>query len=345
MKDIMRLGNLAILAICSWSIDLAFAQDDNFDVSELKQKVSEMQTGRQSYSVIEADLEKTNKQLMDAESALLKQAESESLEEKDGVKKALEVKKVDAPTPKLQAVSNPAKSPGGNEKELARAAIENIKPAEESANKIVKINLETSQALKDRERTIQKLNAEKNALERKLGGNSSKVERLVNELTETKSKLMLAETEVERLSQLLNQYTKEGLSHYAKINLKDSSPAPAPKKIAAKVSEPQRVIEPDMLVATVMSDKAFLRTGPGKDNSPLMTVKKGTRLAVETRDGAWLRVIAPTGTRAWVDTEVVAFGANGQNTPTDTVEIKAYGGNSSESEDAAFKLINSSLAK
>lgn len=47
--------------------------------------------------------------------------------------------------------------------------------------------------------------------------------------------------------------------------------------------------------------KANLRSGPGLSHAPLMAVATGTRLVVEERDSAgWLRVISPSGERAYV---------------------------------------------
>jgi uncharacterized protein YraI len=61
----------------------------------------------------------------------------------------------------------------------------------------------------------------------------------------------------------------------------------------------------DVAIATVLVDKIYLRSGPGKENSPVMTVAKGVRLTVETRRGDWLRVVTPNNGRAWVSAEVV----------------------------------------
>jgi len=79
-----------------------------------------------------------------------------------------------------------------------------------------------------------------------------------------------------------------------------------------------------MPVATVTVEKAHLRTGPSKDNSPLMTVLRGTRLAIETRKGSWYRVISPTGVRAWISSDVVSFGSTPDSGPTRTIRIRGF---------------------
>jgi SH3-like domain-containing protein len=63
-----------------------------------------------------------------------------------------------------------------------------------------------------------------------------------------------------------------------------------------------------MEVATISVEKADLRLGPGKNNSALMTLPRGSRLAVEARSGEWYRVFAPNGQRAWIHSSLVRFG-------------------------------------
>jgi uncharacterized protein YgiM (DUF1202 family) len=63
-----------------------------------------------------------------------------------------------------------------------------------------------------------------------------------------------------------------------------------------------------MPIATIVADKAKLRAGPGSEHSEIMSVTKGTRLAVETKKGQWYRVMAPTGQRAWISGDVISFG-------------------------------------
>ena len=60
------------------------------------------------------------------------------------------------------------------------------------------------------------------------------------------------------------------------------------------------------------------------NDSPLMTVSKGTRLVVEKRIKDWYRIISPNGTRAWVNSDVVAFGPDSQSSPSRTIKIQGY---------------------
>lgn len=68
----------------------------------------------------------------------------------------------------------------------------------------------------------------------------------------------------------------------------------------------------DVAVVEVVGDKVSLRVGPGTNNSSLMDVQKGARLTVEAREGEWLRVNAPTGGRAYINSNYVrTFDKNG----------------------------------
>ena len=82
-----------------------------------------------------------------------------------------------------------------------------------------------------------------------------------------------------------------------------------------------------MQIAVVTADKVHLRTGPGKENSPLMAVTKGTRLAVETKNGDWYRVIAPTGARAWVSSDVISFSTADKIKSVSKNQVVGFDGN------------------
>jgi hypothetical protein len=181
-------------------------------------------------------------------------------------------------------------------------------------------------------------------LRRQLETFQRKLREATKELEESRNRLMIAETEVERLSISLEQRNRNNLARVApgvgqvqpvrayRAPQQASAPASAAQHRSAAV--PQRSsavsestkVKADMLVATVVADKANLRSGAGKNNSPLMTVSRGTRLAVETRTGDWYRVITPTGTRAWVNAEVLSFGPDNQASPTRTVRMSGVMG-------------------
>lgn len=158
----------------------------------------------------------------------------------------------------------------------------------------------------------------------KLKNAQSKIDALNQELEESRNRLLIAETEVDRLSRIIETKKQSDLNLNRGAAQRDTTRVQS----SAKTQD-------DTQIATVVADKAFLRSGPGKNNSPLMSVSQGTRLAVEIQQGGWYRVISPTGARAWVDGEVVAFGANPSEGPTQTVKVRGF----ESAVDEAFDVI------
>lgn len=103
------------------------------------------------------------------------------------------------------------------------------------------------------------------------------------------------ESELEGVTEALHFLVKEVKAQY--------EPAIEP----AQVSQSALISSHLLKVASVSANKVYLRTGPGIEHSPLMAVKNGSRLIVEEDAGEWLRVIAPSGERAWVKGELVAY--------------------------------------
>lgn len=157
---------------------------------------------------------------------------------------------------------------------------------------------------------------------------NSKIEELQKELQKTQSKLHMAEAKSKRLNNLLkNEYNSSLLTYGKKSEVEKERRNFAfkkPVKDYRPISKLKTSSNNDFSVATVIVEKANLRTGPGENNSPIMTVSKGTRLAIETRLDEWYRVITPTGTRAWILSDLISFGRNYRSKPDRTVKIKGY---------------------
>lgn len=169
----------------------------------------------------------------------------------------------------------------------------------------------------------------RNELDARLQAADKRIGDLLKELDAARRRLVIAETEVERLSSIIEGRSGRSVGAASPENRSQAS--------AAQIQKP---LVPEMPIATVTVNKANLRTGPGLDNSPLMTVSRGTRLAIETRQGDWYRVITPTGARAWVSGDVIAFGAKDQWAPSQTVRV---GGYDLQAEEAAFALISKGI--
>ena len=137
------------------------------------------------------------------------------------------------------------------------------------------------------------------------------IDKLKKELNDTKNRLALSETEVDRLSVLIDNRQKIQPANSGTSRVAPPQKNPEQYNQNLRVRDPSEIqskVEGDMQIATVIAEKAQLRTGPGMNNSPLMTVGQGTRLAIETRNGDWYRVVSPTGARAWVSADVLDVG-------------------------------------
>jgi uncharacterized protein YraI len=194
-----------------------------------------------------------------------------------------------------------------------------------------------TQTLSAREAALASLRSQHAAMDDRLKKADNREKELIRQLEEAKNRLFIAEIEVERLSNVLNQRNKESLAGFSTSpQQQPAANARASVSRTAQAQNPRVSAVNDMPIATVTVDNANLRTGPGLNNSPLMTVSRNTRLTVETRQGDWYRVISPTGARAWIASAVVSFGPSPSESPTDTVRIRGY---DTSIEDKAFEHI------
>lgn len=319
--------------ICCFGMALflkdAISQSNN--QLELPEYDSELMAAEDELAAAEADLveeikvtgqkDNTNKienKITTAQKPAAQQDKKTAIEEKFIVKEPAISKKLPIQTAQKQVTSaTPAKIAVNTKPAQNKAALPN-NPTGKSELELLKTKL----ALK--EKAIVDLNSQ---------------------LRKTKDRLMVAETEIDRLAVIVktnNQDQLHSISPKAKLSSNISTNPALPERNIQNASTrqssivPDRKVSEDMPIVTVIVDKANLRTGPGDNNSPLMTIAKGTRLAVETRIGEWYRVITPTGSRAWISGEVVRFGKDLRSSPTRTVEVKGY---SRQEIDEAFELI------
>ncbi len=181
------------------------------------------------------------------------------------------------------------------------------------------------------------------AMKRELEASQKRVAELERQLEEVKGQLTMAETELSRLATISEARNRASFGRLPEPSAAVVQPANQPKaRFAAPAIEPTPSGSADLTIATVDVEKAELRLGPGKNHSALMTVAKGSRLAVEARQGEWLRVFAPNGQRAWILSKLVTFGSktSSKNT-TSTVRVHGY---SSSLEDEAFKRVQAMTA-
>lgn len=169
---------------------------------------------------------------------------------------------------------------------------------------------------------------------------NQKILELYTELENKKKQLILVETEVERLSEVIEKRNRAELGNGASPSPNIVNKNAVHQRQQIQMRKPINDLEAekaDMPIAVVIVNKANLRAGPSLKDSPLLEVSKGTRLVVETRQGAWYRVMAPNGKRAWVSSDVVNFGPNANSKPSFTTRIKGYNQDVEDRTESIFK--------
>jgi hypothetical protein len=179
------------------------------------------------------------------------------------------------------------------------------------------------------------------AIQTRLVDNEAELRDLRRELANAKSELAAAEMEISRLSAIIQEASRARLSIGDSSTQQAMKPSTKPIAYAQTVrpntitrslpeTAPQAAPNPtsDLQVATIAVDKADLRLGPGKNHSALMSLRRGSRLAVEARQGEWYRVFAPNGQRAWIHSSLVRFG-DGAASLNDgsSVQVRGYDAN------------------
>ncbi len=283
--------------------------------------------------------------LMEAERDLLHSLAAHSLETRDASQPQVkqesaapkERTKGDAGT--LAHSSTSAKSPG--ETTAARAG-RGVKAP--SAKQIIEAKAPDTE-LVEKARSLEHSNSK---LKNDLQSARDRIAVLEQQLIESRSQLAIAETEVNRLSGILDSKTRASMGKY---NFPVSAVAPAKpvpahqntRATTARVAQPvvderPPAADADLQVATVAVDKADLRLGPGKNHSALMSLRRGSRLMVEARQGEWYRVFAPNGDRAWIAASLVSFG-EGASTLNDGSSVRVRGFTAS-AEEEAFRRVH-----
>lgn len=148
--------------------------------------------------------------------------------------------------------------------------------------------------------------------DKELANAKAKIAKLSKELDETRSRLIIAETEVERLNASIEQRNRDSLRA---MNVTSSPPRARinPAEIEPLHNNDEAPVIGDKMtssipVATVIVQKLSLKVGPNASSSTLMHVNEGTRLPIEGSQGGWYRVVAPSGARAWIPAAGVTIG-------------------------------------
>lgn len=306
MKCVFRISKAIAVVVASGALlnaVNAFAEDERVRLDDLRAQLSANAQGKRAedidaFAIVEGDVDNENQQLAAKEKELVAKLEQKSAAPAGFVVQGRELgvaPTADNTTAKVKSIE-PDEGPG---------VLEAVRK-ESDAQKAKEIA-----ALKD-------ANGD---LNRKLSQSQKKLSDSQRDLKESKDRLMMAEAEIQRLSQMLERRSMDGLAK-GRVSLPVAASAPV---VRPAVSVAPKQVE-DLPVATVVVEKANLRTGPGTENSSLMSVSRGTRLVVETRNGSWYRVFAPNGARAWVTGDVLSFTPN---TPSESgigsaLRVRAY---------------------
>ena len=253
---------------------------------------------------------------------------------KDDSKKTLEQQE-QALLQKLQGKTETVKGNAGSLRDESLIAIEDNsnlkvdeKPAQKPEPKIQIIqdqeeaaSLQKAAAVSPTPKTASTSPSQINSSQaKKISELEAKLRERNKELEETRARLLLAETQVERLSSIIEKSNKQQMAGYLGEQPKSVQPA----KVTQAVNIGKATSQEDTLIGVVSAAKAYLRSGPSTNDSPIMTVSRGTRLVVETRNEGWYRVITPTGSRAWISTDMLKFGPGTETGSGSSVRISGY---------------------
>ena len=282
---------LPVVAIALAGLATAWAQP-----LDLRSRISSSQLKRAEITKTEKALESEAARLREAETALLNQAVVS-----DKVRtKALAPKKnsmVPKKAPKMEVApeatsfnANPSMS--ANEESHVRE-IKLLEAAHEDQKKALKIQVRNvekkNQGLVAK---IRKLQEENNKLRKQVANTKSKTKSELQKVDDLHVRLMVAETQVERLNKIIEKMGGTPSTLKRKYN------SGARQKTAYPSVKGQAVAP---LYATVTALKANVRTGPGISNSRVTTLSRGQRVLVETKQGNWYKVLLDNGMKAWVN--------------------------------------------
>ena len=258
-------------------------------------------------------LDKEAQALQDAERAILARS-------KESAKESVEQAVANPVNVKAEVVVKEAGKSAGAEPARAAVNISKVSPAKTAPKP---------------ERTIVDRSAEVAQLQRDLSQERRQNSELSSELDKTRARLMTAETEVDRLSALLEGQDRRSAERFSpgvarapqrSNNTRDSSQISSGAASIAPANAPQVGLGGELSIVTVAVEKAVARTAASRDSSPLMALNRGTKLIVESRSGEWLRVLTPAGVRVWVTADSVASGQAAVNRETaKSVAADAFG--------------------
>ncbi len=174
-------------------------------------------------------------------------------------------------------------------------------------------------------------------LKKRLAENNEEIAALRAELQDLRNKLLIAESEIERLSETGNSSKNKFANTESTTDnneLTDTAIFSTAKDRTNKES-----LDDSATVVTVVADSGALRTAPNATSSIIMEVDSGARLTVDDRRGDWFRISTSSGMRAWISATEVAFGPTNSASPSATVKIRPSALDQQAEEERAFQLL------
>jgi len=333
------------------AVNTSLAEDT---VAELKEKVSNLKENLDShpnnqddsFAVEQEEFDRMRSQLLAAEQEILNKANGIAIDTAT-TKKSDTAKEQDTDYDvQIEEIKTTKKSVL---EDLAKTELNNSQesfPATEAAKAALASSDDEIESIKEQhERAMARLDenaalAKKAVItqrktERELASAKAKLQTLEKELQEVKNKLIVSQTETERLTNVIGNSSSR-----AQMNSKTTTPIVFGRQNGDETAKQNAKDRENQSILTVVSDKTYLRTGPSRDNSAIIEVDRGTRLIAQDRQGEWFRVATASGTRAWVQADSVAFGPTRESSPSLTVKIKpAVGEHAIPEEDRAYDLL------
>ncbi len=247
------------------------------EVQNLKQQMSTLES---SNKVLEASLKKAKSEIQDKASELA----------------SLKKESLNHSASNDELLMKSSKELEESRKLIADKDAEIVRRSEEYA----KLQVELENKSKGEKACLDQIETSSNIL--------LKIPELEAEIVNLRNQLLLKKTTAE----LLGVKVGNTSNAHDVVGSLNSSTQVLSKQVESRSAIESVQFASDVAIVEVVGSKVSLRVGPGTNHSSLMDVQKGTRLTVEAKEGDWLRVNAPTGGRAYIDSNYVrSFDKNG----------------------------------
>src|SRR5690606_18881127 len=114
------------------------------------------------------------------------------------------------------------------------------------------------------------------------------------------------------------------LSHVSGSAEAESVPAAIERRARENGSPKESPDSSPLAQAVTNKTEVFMRTGPSAKYPPLRTLTLAERVAIETREGDWYRILTQEGTRGWISTHDVVFLPTKGRANTSTTQVRGY---------------------